>query len=1190
MGRDRVRPVCDIPTARKTSGNSSKYKPQATDKVDINAQGLYSALYNIDSQINNMQSAAQGLGQIDFSRVPNVSGVDLGEKARCLSSAFGTNGSNSVLSNVYNNLYNQVDKLNNLNSDLYQFSAEEFLEACDAYKESIANSSEEEAFGSALDSTPSEPTQEELDGWYKSALEKDPNEWTDEEKYAVSEYYDDLMGRYNDAKTDAEAHVGDAVDDLSKYYYDQDYGNKYNALAKEKKELESKMKANGMMDYTTGEKAWQDFKRAGQELAQEYKEVGEAFKEDGFVSGMQELGDAAKKTAATGTVVAGAVVCGVARVVEAAVDAGNIVKTAVVDTPVAAAIDLVTGGDNVKQLWDDTMDQVSRNMVEEGKEAVYNTGLGKAINDTSTLKYDGDAATATQDFTEEATKKALYATAAIVSGPVLPAVLGAAEHLGSSAEKVWGEKDEEGNYTGRNALGTAKIALDTIGGAAEGYAAGQVGSAIYNGINMLGQVGVDGVFQAINGVGTTGTRNYLAHNAGKLAAHAAKQTFTDVDTYADIAANVVDYATTGVSTGEWNKKQLAADVGFSLVGNYFGNLAGGIFDAANPSSKSMTPLDSGVPKANQTDELFEGNLDNIRGGQTPSRTPNLDKPVTSSTPKASQTDELFESDLDNIRGGQTPSRIAEPDRPVTSSTPKANQTDELFDSSSNEIAATAPSIKYSKATDQSVNDVEYAIQQFMDRYGETREYAMERVEKLIATGNYNYMTSFRNARQILKQYDLDEISDSLNIIKNADKLSQRTVNDVEYAIQQFMDRYGETREYAIERVEKLIATGNYNYMTSFGDARQILKQYDLDEIDAALRKIKDNKDLPFSSTPKVSPQVTPTPNELFEANAKKYNSAYGVDQGAIYDLCTYTDANGKTYTYRQAKRMVNNAIANHEPIPKFIKEGGDQYFDIKNSLCDKYGLTKKEASIFLSAIDDKGACTYAAVCNEIFDSFNGNESLFEQKFGFPMYTKVDGVIKPNYEQLLTDIYFDVNKVENGGKLIIKNADGTYSLNPKAYGSKVDPLGRRMIDVGGKQKQQYLSYSTGNSQETIENYLKRKGLEGYDTDLIIPYDNKIQARDIPDIVSEVKNGMKDGYQYNLGIFYGSDEIKFVPLDNKGIAQSTFDWDEGDGHAVYVTDVNAQGFIVSSWGSKYLIPFEDLTKSGAPWTMNKSFIKK
>ena len=157
MGNNRKRAVSDIPSMRTISGSNSKYSPQATDRIDIDVQGLYSALYNVDNQINNFQAAGANLGKVDFSKVPKVNGSDVLDRSRCLNGALGINGSNNVLSNLYNGLYNQVEKLSNMNKDVYPLGADEFLNLCDL----AVNNNDE--FGSALEEFDGEKELYDLD-------------------------------------------------------------------------------------------------------------------------------------------------------------------------------------------------------------------------------------------------------------------------------------------------------------------------------------------------------------------------------------------------------------------------------------------------------------------------------------------------------------------------------------------------------------------------------------------------------------------------------------------------------------------------------------------------------------------------------------------------------------------------------------------------------------------------------------------------------------------------------------------------------------------------------------------------------------------------------------------------------------------------------------------------------------------
>ena len=129
---------------------------------------------------------------------------------------------------------------------------------------------------------------------------------------------------------------------------------------------------------------------------------------------------------------------------------------------------------------------------------------------------------------------------------------------------------------------------------------------------------------------------------------------------------------------------------------------------------------------------------------------------------------------------------------------------------------------------------------------------------------------------------------------------------------------------------------------------------------------------------------------------------------------------------------------------------------LKDKLISK-GLTKKQASVILSSVNDVGACSYAAKANAIFYKFSNNPELFQEKFGFPMYKLNDnGERVLNSSELLLDMYMFANDTSNGGKLFTKNANNSYTFYTS---DKVDVFGRKMLDTSN---QTYMSSSLGSN--------------------------------------------------------------------------------------------------------------------------------
>jgi hypothetical protein len=505
------------------------------------------------------------------------------------------------------------------------------------------------------------------------------------------------------------------------------------------------------------------------------------------------------------------------------------------------------------------------------------------------------------------------------------------------------------------------------------------------------------------------------------------------------------------------------------------------------------------------------------------------------------------------------------------------------------------SVKYSTATDKSVADIENVINTLMTKYSIDRADAIKRIELAVSSENYNVITREGDARTKVRNYDFTMLKDTLNVIKSMDYASPQAISDVEYAIKQIMNKYEFSRDEALEVFDKLLRTGDYNRITREGDARTIIRKYSLEQLDGIIAKLKMNdlstsntsSDLPTespadsgeSNNPPAPPPRKLSPNSLFASLTAKLGSSYGVDQGGIYDLCRYEGPDGKQYSYRQAKALKNEAMKNGQPLPRFKKIGSKGYFEVKNYISEHYGLTETEASVFLSTVDDVGACSYASVANEIFSTFNGDEELFKQKMGFSMYNEKTG--KPNYELLLADMYFNVNKVDNGGYFVkFDPATGKHYLNQGALSSQIDPLGRKLLNADS---QRYLSGSKGKNLDAINSYLKTKGCT-FESETVSTY------RDHPvlnysDMKQRINGDMQNGYVYSLGIYSVGDEIRMISTDGKTSSCSTKNWGEGGGHSVFITDVTQEGLIISSWGNKYVIPFSDLSQSNSLWTLTR-----
>lgn len=288
-------------------------------------------------------------------------------------------------------------------------------------------------------------------------------------------------------------------------------------------------------------------------------------------------------------------------------------------------------------------------------------------------------------------------------------------------------------------------------------------------------------------------------------------------------------------------------------------------------------------------------------------------------------------------------------------------------------------------------------------------------------------------------------------------------------------------------------------------------------------------------------------NSFFESYNMN-NKNYGSDQGFLDTLYKYENRNGQT-----------------------VKFASDEYFRLKNKLI-RQGFTKHGASMVMSGLDSVGACSYASIVNGIFSSFKNNPIEFKQIFGYEMTTNINGKKVLNTGELLLDLYTFINNTQNGGKLFKTDVDGT--IDVVQISSDTDIFGRAKLEADN---QQYMSGGYGIKEKLITSFLKSKSsLLSAKTEKLFDHYSSVYLSDVKmkEIVNKVTASLNSNYNIGLGIYRSKSEIRMISLSPNIPSTSTFTWDEGSGHAVFVTGVDNRGFIVSSWGNKYLIPFSDL----------------
>lgn len=306
---------------------------------------------------------------------------------------------------------------------------------------------------------------------------------------------------------------------------------------------------------------------------------------------------------------------------------------------------------------------------------------------------------------------------------------------------------------------------------------------------------------------------------------------------------------------------------------------------------------------------------------------------------------------------------------------------------------------------------------------------------------------------------------------------------------------------------------------------------------------------------------------------------YGCNQGVFDDMVFYRTVDGRllkqgSSEYRRAK-MDGTMIVGREATP--------EYFEIKEILKRKYGMTANDASQALSSLNSIGACSYAAVANDFISHWKNNPQEFEKIFGFPLYkrTEVD-VYTLNDQELLADLFLFANKNETKGafdnnKLFFQDKSGKFHINDNAITQNYD----RSANVIDENMQVYLSGPYGSREDIINNYLKSKSLKirintktlerpdlypinVSNSSVNVIHNSMSTEESIKNLIQTIRGEMDRGNEVSIGIvkakrIYHSDKniikdanpIRIYDAENlnSNIFQNllicdTFDWGEGE----------------------------------------------
>ena len=251
---------------------------------------------------------------------------------------------------------------------------------------------------------------------------------------------------------------------------------------------------------------------------------------------------------------------------------------------------------------------------------------------------------------------------------------------------------------------------------------------------------------------------------------------------------------------------------------------------------------------------------------------------------------------------------------------------------------------------------------------------------------------------------------------------------------------------------------------------------------------------------------------------------------------------------------------------KFASEEYKQLFNKLQTL----GLSKLNAIRILSSLDSTGICSYAAFANEIFEYYKNEPNKFYHDFGYTMYIKgEDGKVILNSSELLLDmydLYYDAGK-QRTGTLFKMTADGKIEIN----------------ELDTKQ-QIYMSKSEGTNINARNAFLKYKNINLESQEQLFKnFNPKNKTQLNREQVNQLKNNVIEYLKQDsknsvrLGIYRTNDNCFHFNDSNGKTFITTETWEEGDGHAVTITGVEGDNFIVISWGKRLLIPISDFVNN-------------
>ena len=275
-----------------------------------------------------------------------------------------------------------------------------------------------------------------------------------------------------------------------------------------------------------------------------------------------------------------------------------------------------------------------------------------------------------------------------------------------------------------------------------------------------------------------------------------------------------------------------------------------------------------------------------------------------------------------------------------------------------------------------------------------------------------------------------------------------------------------------------------------------------------------------------------------------------------YDKSLYKDSNIEdviTGEYNNDEAFETIFGENYGAKLDIIDE--ETHENIVSWLIENMNISKEDAEVLINLLDNEDICEYISAVNDIISYFKDKPSLFEYIFGFELYNKTDdGSYVVNDKMLLMDLYFWKNKEilfeENDGKYKIKQDFKDIIENAKNEDEKID----------------------------IAKYIKSKN------DLITvntTEDNSLSSATSIEEVKNVAKNIKEKLDTNEEIILNVDRsvegLNYIDTESDEIYNIEDDKCKKS-HVAKLVDISDDGFIISSWGKRLCIKFDEIADNG------------